>query len=133
MKGDNSSNLIWKLVKRNLEIDIINGVYESGKKVPSINEVSAKYKIAYKTAKKVLDSMEEDGVLLGKKGSGYFVRPYMGEKLKDDITEELEAELQETIQTASKVLNESFLRNIIEKQIRLHYSTKEKKEVDTCE
>ena len=127
---DENNNSVWIAVRRCLEIDIINGVYESGKKVPSINEVSAKFNISYTTAKKVLQRLEEDGVLLGKRGKGYFVRPFMGEQLKENMMMELEEEVKKTVQVASQILEADTFREIVEKQIMLHYSTQEDKEKD---
>lgn len=72
---------VWEEIKSNIEIDIINNVYNVGEKVPSINQISQDYNVSSSTAVKVLESLRNDDTILKKRGIGYFVMPYAKDKL----------------------------------------------------
>jgi len=72
---------VWEEIKTDIEIGIINNVYNVGEKVPSINQISQDYNVSSSTAVKVLESMRNDDTILKKRGVGYFVMPYVKDKL----------------------------------------------------
>lgn len=88
---------LWEKVKFKLETMIITDIYKSAHKVPSMAELSEMYKIGKSTAKKVLESMYKDGTLIKKRGVGYFVKPYVKNKLIKKHTETINARLYNLI------------------------------------
>lgn len=111
-------NTLWLTIKRKLEIDIINGKYKSAERVPSISELSDIYNIGHSTSKKVLEKMFEEGTITKQRGVGYFVKPFMKEKLKSKHMEELEYGLNKYIYNArqlglSKETTNTLIDNIV--------------------
>lgn len=72
-----SNRKIWFDVKREIEIDIINGKYSTGEKLPSIKQFAEIYNIGVTTTQKVFDELVRDGVVYKKWGVGFFVKPYV--------------------------------------------------------
>ena len=79
----------WLDIKADIEIRIICGVYEVGKQVPSINEMTVLYGIGKTMAQKVLRALRDDKVLEWRRGDNYIVRPYVRESLAAAHLEEL--------------------------------------------
>lgn len=84
-------DILWRAVKRKLEIDILLGKYKNDDKVPSIEELGQMYGIGRSTSKRVLNQLVDEGILNKKQGKGYFVesKPEVQEKLKKKLMEEL--------------------------------------------
>lgn len=97
-------NTIWIDIKKQIEFAIINGTYKSADKMPSITEVAELYDCGKSTAQKVLEEMFNEGYITKQKGVGYFVKPFVRDKLIDKYMKIWEQDLSHSISDA-KLLN----------------------------
>lgn len=74
-------------VKAEIESKIIRGDYEAGDRIPSMRELSNQYDIGLTTAQKVLNSLDDDGIISKKRGVGFFVKPFITQRLIRKHTE----------------------------------------------
>lgn len=109
---------VWENIKSDIETDIIRDVYGIGEKIPSINDICQEYKVSNNTAVKALESLRNDGIILKKRGIGYFVKPYAKEilikKHKDEFVDSLikTIELGKRLGYEDKELLNEFKKNI---------------------
>ena len=71
----------WQSVKNDLELKIIRGEYKAGERIPPVRKIAEIYDIGTSTATKTLLQLCEDGTIYQRRGVGYFVKPYVREKL----------------------------------------------------
>lgn len=88
---------LWLNVKSDIEIKIIAGVYAAGERIPSIVRIAKLYGIGNSTAKKVLESLCDDGTVVLQRGVGYFVKPYEKVRLLKVHEKELRRRFSEVI------------------------------------
>ena len=106
---------IWSTVKNDIELKIIKGEYAAGERVPTIREMAEIYTIGNTTAQKVLESLCEDGTVFKKRGVGFFVKPFVKEKLYGLHKKSVEMRLREVIEYAYILsISKSELINMIE-------------------
>ena len=89
IKGFSPNVNLWLDVKANVELDIISGVYEYGKRMPTIKQLADIYSIGETTAQKILDSLVDDEIITKIHGKGYFVKMYVKDTLLSAHKEEL--------------------------------------------
>ncbi|MFC4005928.1 GntR family transcriptional regulator [Nonomuraea purpurea] len=65
----------WKQVAEVIRQRIADGVYRSGSRVPSENDLMQEFGIARMTAHKVMRALREDGAIYTVRGMGSFVSP----------------------------------------------------------
>lgn len=63
----------FETIEAYIQWGIDSGLYKSKNKLPSENELAIKYQCSRLTARKALQSLVEQGIILSKKGKGYFV------------------------------------------------------------
>ena len=71
----------WLTVKNDLELKIIRGEYAAGERIPPVRKIAEIYGIGTSTATKTLAQLCKDGTIYQRRGVGYFVKPYVREKL----------------------------------------------------
>ncbi len=71
----------WKSFVLEIEYKIIAGVYLPGEKLPSLRTIKEEYNLSQWTVQKGLEYMAKEGILIMKPGRGYYVRPYVQNKL----------------------------------------------------
>lgn len=71
----------WLTVKNDLELKIISGDYVAGERIPPVRKIAEIYGIGTSTATKTLAQLCKDGTIYQRRGVGYFVKPYVREKL----------------------------------------------------
>ena len=81
---------IWQEVKADIEYKIITGEYAAGERIPPIRKISKDYNIGQSTAQKVLNTLYQEGIIESKRGVGFFVSPYIKEKLIEERRKNLE-------------------------------------------
>jgi len=81
-------------IKLDIELKIIVGEYAVGSRFPSISAIAKIYGVGTSTTQKALETLCSEGVIYNQKGIGYFVRPYMREKLKAAHIKELRERLE---------------------------------------
>lgn len=100
MRKNTPPATIWMDIKKRIEFAIMDGTFKNASKIPSIAELAEEYCCAKSTAHKVLEEMYHEGIVTKQKGVGYFVKPYVKEKLLDKYMNELETELARNIKEA---------------------------------
>jgi putative transcriptional regulator len=71
----------WQTVKNDLELKIICGEYVAGERIPPVRKMAEIYNICTSTASKTLAQLCKDGTIYQRRGVGYFVKPYVRERL----------------------------------------------------
>lgn len=72
---------VWQDVKHDIEKKILSGTFAAGERIPSTRKLAEEYGVGLSTAQKVLNALESDGIIEPKRGVGFFVKPYIREKL----------------------------------------------------
>lgn len=94
---------VWEDIKSDIENDIVNNVYKTGCKVPSITQISQKYEVSNNTAVKVLESLRNDAIILKRRGVGYFVMPYAKDKLLKKKKQEFKTKINHLVLVARSI------------------------------
>ena len=55
-------------------VDIVGGVYDVDRRLPSVRELAAEWGVNPNTVQKALDTLEEQGLLYSVRGSGWYVQ-----------------------------------------------------------
>lgn len=63
----------YLILADSLRADILNGTYNKGQKLPSENELSQKLGFSRQTVRQAMDTLDKDGLLERKQGSGTYV------------------------------------------------------------
>lgn len=66
---------LYQQLAERIRREVDEGVYQVYEKIPSENELAAKYAIGRPTVRQATDLLVREGVLLRKRGSGTFVQP----------------------------------------------------------
>ncbi|MEZ5534260.1 MAG: GntR family transcriptional regulator [Thiolinea sp.] len=66
---------LYRQLAERIRQEISGGVYQANEKIPSENELAARYSIGRPTVRQATDLLVREGVLLRKRGSGTFVQP----------------------------------------------------------
>lgn len=106
MRNENDTlhpKTVWKFIKDDLELKIINGELRNADKVPSIADLATEYNVSKTTAQKTLEDMYNDGTITKRKGIGYFVIPYTKKKLFVKHKQELITKMNECLKDAGKL------------------------------
>lgn len=98
MKPINST--VWQDVKTDIESKILNGTFSAGKRIPSIRKISEDYGVGQSTAQKILNVLEQEGIVESRRGVGYFVMPYIRERLISERKKDLERTVLHAIDEA---------------------------------
>lgn len=91
-------------VKTDIEKKILIGEYKPGERVPPIRRIAKDYDIGLSTAQKVLNALYEEEIIDSKRGVGFFVNPYIKDKLIVERKRALEKTIAQVIEEA-RVLN----------------------------
>lgn len=107
---------VWLGVKEDIEIKIINEEIKPGDQVPPLRKLAEMYEISISTAQKVMDDMYHEGTVSRKRGIGYFVKPYVKEKLYKKHKAKFEEMLLKSYQYAVQLnVTESEMSEILKK------------------
>lgn len=94
---------VWLDVKEDIELKIISEEYKAGDQIPPIRKMAAIYNIGATTAQKVMEELYQDDIVVKKRGVGFFVKPYVKERLYRKHKAEFEKMLLKTIQYATQL------------------------------
>lgn len=106
---DNTDNLspnvsvLWQDVKADIVKKIISGEYAAGERIPSIRKIADSYNISLSTAQKVLQVLSQEDIIESKRCVGYFVKPYIREKLLIERRKKLEKVIQQACKEAATI------------------------------
>ncbi len=65
---------LWTQIRTILEREIAGGVYQPGERLPTENELAARFSVNRHTVRRALGALEQDGVVRTEKGRGSFVQ-----------------------------------------------------------
>ena len=123
MSKSTHPSTVWADIKKQIEFAIIDGTYKNACKMPSIAEVAEIYSCGKSTAQKVLEEMYNEGIITKQKGVGYFVKPFVREKLLEKYMNVWETELNHSIKEAYLLgVDIKTLESIIVDKIKTIYS-----------
>ncbi|WP_158853079.1 GntR family transcriptional regulator [Saccharothrix deserti] len=74
--GDASARVGYREIADELRQEIDSGQLKPGAKVPGENDLMAKYGVEQPTARRALDVLKNEGLVVAKRGSGTFVREF---------------------------------------------------------
>lgn len=100
---NNKTNSEWYSIKWDIELDIINGVYKAGDKLPSIVEIMEKYQVSKGTVQKVLRALSDDNIVMCISLKGTFVKPFVRERLLKERKELLRKEFEDLRSRAERI------------------------------
>lgn len=74
MEWEIKSNIpVYLQLMEKIQFDIVSGVYQAGKNIPSVRELAAQAGVNPNTMQRALSELEKDGLLYAKGTSGRFV------------------------------------------------------------
>jgi len=99
---ENTQNL-WEEIKQLIEIKIISSELTTGKRMPSVDQISEEYGVARRTAAKVLKSLCEEGIIMNQSKKGYYIKPFVATKLKSNHIDILKNNAEKMIAHAKSI------------------------------
>ena len=109
-EGNSGENIYtWQSVKNDLELKIIRGEYKAGERIPPVRKIAEIYDIGTSTATKTLSQLCEDGTIYQRRGVGYFVKPYVREKLIAEHKRRLEKIILNSLDYADRIVADPML------------------------
>ena len=102
-------------VKHEIERSIIDGEYKAGEKIPTIAELQTMFSIGRSTAQKVIESLDEDGIIIRRVGKGCFVKPFVREALTAEHKSLVQSAFDKAVRVGSEFgLSASDMKQIVE-------------------
>ena len=102
-RARSSSQSVWENVKAKVELKIMSGEFLPGERIPSVRKLAEDLGVSQATTQKVLYALSHDGVIEAKRGVGFFVNPYVREKLISDRKRELEKIVISAVEEAALI------------------------------
>jgi len=99
---ESSAVPLYQQLKQAIIIDILSEKFKSGDKMPSIRSLAKILKINPNTVAKVYYTLEDEGFIEGKMGSGYTVKESKG-KLNKFKIELIREEIKKLLEAAFKL------------------------------
>jgi GntR family transcriptional regulator len=101
MKISQASGIpIYQQIADAFRTDILAGKFENGEYLPSIRGLAKELKISVITTMKAYEQLEEEGLVTGVQGKGFYVNALDGEMLKEQHLRKVEDALTEAIRAA---------------------------------
>lgn len=102
-RAQSNSHSVWQDVKSQVEMKIMAGEFLPGERVPSVRKLAEDLGVSQATTQKVLYALSHEGVIEAKRGVGFFVNPYIREKLISDKKRELEKIVISAVEEAALI------------------------------
>lgn len=94
------SPLVSQDIKNDIELKIIAGRFAVGEQIPSIRRIAETYNVGLSTAQKVLRELLNDGVIEAEHGKGFYLKPFIREKLAANRKRIMEKHMADIIHEA---------------------------------
>lgn len=121
------SPLVSTDIKNDIELKIIAGRFAVGEQMPSIRRIAEAYNVGLSTAQKVLRELLTEGVIEAEHGKGFYVKPFIREKLAASRKKIMEKHMADIIHEADIIGFD--LVAMIEHYRRTHNETEEREEL----
>lgn len=101
MKISQTSGIpIYQQIADSFRTDILAGKYSQGEYLPSIRGLAKDLKISVITTMKAYEQLQEEGLVTGVQGKGFYVNAPNSEMLREQHLRKVEDALLEAIQSA---------------------------------
>lgn len=94
---------VWEDVKLDIERRILGGEFTGGERIPSVRALAEEHNISESTAQKALNALRQAGIIVPKRGTGYFVKPYVREQIIAERKKALEKAVVRAIEEAELI------------------------------
>lgn len=91
---------IYQQIADSFRTDILAGKYQQGEYLPSIRGLAKDLKISVITTMKAYEQLQEEGLVTGVQGKGFYVNAPNSEMLREQHLRKVEDSLLEAIQSA---------------------------------
>lgn len=91
---------IYQQIADSLKEDILSGKLTQGEYLPSIRSLAKELKISVITTMKAYEMLEEEGLVTGVQGKGFYVNAQDAEMLREQHLRKVEESLGEAIRAA---------------------------------
>lgn len=91
---------IYQQIADAFRLDILAGKYAQGEYLPSIRGLAKDLKISVITTMKAYEQLQEEGLVTGVQGKGFYVNAPNSEMLREQHMRKIEDALQEAITSA---------------------------------
>ena len=92
-----NTDALWTIVKTDLELKVVRGEYLAGERLPSIRNIAQIYNIGVTTARKAVYALAREGTICVSRGKGYYIMPFVKDKLNMAHKKQLEKLLREAM------------------------------------
>jgi len=112
---DLSSEPLQGQIARQIRAKILNGELEAGYMLPSIRKLAREQKVSVITVQRGYELLENDGLIISRRGKGYFVNELLKNEKKELSTEKLKQNLAPMLKVAvDEGMNTSDIKKIID-------------------
>ena len=92
--------LLSQDIKNDIELQIIAGRFAVGEQIPSVRRIAESYNVSLSTAHKVLSLLLQEDIIVAEKGKGFFLKPFIREKLVTNRKKMMEKQMADVIREA---------------------------------
>lgn len=105
---------IYQQIADSFRTDILAGKYQQGEYLPSIRGLAKDLKISVITTMKAYEQLQEEGLVTGVQGKGFYVNAPNSEMLREQHLRKVEDSLLEAIQSAkiAKMSDEEVIQTL---------------------
>ena len=115
----NDKTPIYRQLYEQIVSEILSGTMKPGEPLPPIRLVSKELGVSMITVRSAWESLERDGYLVTRTGSGCFVAPISETHRQNKVNEKLSASIDETVAAAKALgVSESELCSLIAERYR---------------
>ena len=99
----NSSDLpIYEQIKEQVKTQILSGELSENEMLPSLRQLAKDLKISVLTTTRAYNELEEEGFITSRQGKGFFVMPRGSDLLREQLTKDVETNLNNAILSAQR-------------------------------
>lgn len=95
-----------------LKQQIASGQRRAGDKLPSVREGSVLFEVSALTMQRVMQQLESEGIIISRKGIGYFIREECADSLQAKLARERAGEFVRAMKNCGLALEE--VRSLVE-------------------
>ena len=92
--------LLSQDIKNDIELQIIAGRFAVGEQIPSVRRIAESYNVSRSTAQKVLALLLKEDIIYSEKGKGFYLKPFIREKLAASRKKMMEKQMADMIREA---------------------------------
>ena len=94
---------LWKEIKEKLEISILKDEYDEGEKLPTLIEMTQKFKCGRSTAQRVWSELEKENIIYRDAPFGVYLKFGAKQLLKDKYLQYVDKQIYDCIRLARNI------------------------------